>query len=87
MDIIKEKLRIRIEDEDEQGTTFEEMETVPVDIQNIDTSCCELAKETFNRAVSNHLSRVGTARQKEVLEDLINIENLSCVDFLKMLIE
>ena len=86
MDINKEKLRIRIE-EDEAGTTFEEMESAPVDIQNIDADCCEVAKEVFRKAVIKHLSVVGTIRQKEILDDLITIENLSCEDFLRMLVE
>jgi hypothetical protein len=51
---------------------------------NID-DCCQVAKDVFNEKVSIQLNNLGTGRQKELLPDLINIENLSCDDFLRML--
>lgn len=51
---------------------------------NID-DCCQVAKDVFNERVISLINETGTGRQKEVLPDLITIDNLSCDDFLRML--
>tara|TARA_R110001592_G_scaffold179599_1_gene421291 strand:- start:758 stop:1660 length:903 start_codon:yes stop_codon:yes gene_type:complete len=47
--------------------------------------CCQVAKDVFNDKVSSLIKETGTGRQQELLPDLINIDNLSCVDFQQML--
>ena len=47
--------------------------------------CCQISKNVFNEKVNSAIMANGTGRQKEILPDLINIDNLSCEDFKKML--
>lgn len=47
--------------------------------------CCQIAKDVFNESVRSSIMSNATGRQKEILPDLINIDNLSCDDFKKML--
>ena len=68
--------------EDEGNTQF--LQTLKPQSETME-DCCQIAKDVFNEKVRSAIMANATGRQKEILPDLINIDNLSCEDFKKML--
>ena len=68
--------------EDGGNTQFiQQLKPNPEGMEN----CCKIARDVFNEKVKSSIMANGTGRQKEILPDLINIDNLSCEDFKRML--
>tara|TARA_R110002167_G_scaffold40905_1_gene125299 strand:+ start:5413 stop:5958 length:546 start_codon:yes stop_codon:yes gene_type:complete len=47
--------------------------------------CCSIAKNVFTDTLTDLLNETGTSRQKEILPELLVVDNLSCEDFKTML--
>jgi len=67
---------------DDGGQTqyLEQLKPPPEDAED----CCQVAKDVFNESVRN-ISKKYHNRITETMPDIININNLNCDDFLKML--
>ena len=51
----------------------------------IDIDCCNAAREAFQNNVKDSIENLGTARQREILPQLLTINQLSCEHFLDFL--
>jgi len=76
---------VRIEVKDDIAVN-EYLDNIPYIFESeIDKDCCEIAKDVFKDSITTMLNTIATARQIEILPNLLTIHHLSCEHFLEFL--